>query len=82
MKDSMISDVEGGSRPFVSPQQRKALGVYVVGIDISAEELTLAPIGSYDETVVHDLGTYEGRGDADHVICMALLWNTRPILQE
>jgi 2-polyprenyl-3-methyl-5-hydroxy-6-metoxy-1,4-benzoquinol methylase len=68
-----IYDVGGGAHPYISAAQRAALGLVVVGLDISAEELASAPEGSYDATVCADLTSWRGVAEADLVICQATL---------
>ncbi|MEW6255295.1 MAG: methyltransferase domain-containing protein [Pseudomonadota bacterium] len=68
-----VYDLGGGSRPFLSVERKSELGVQVVGLDIDAAELAAAPAGAYDQTIAHDLCTYEGAGDADVIICQATL---------
>lgn len=46
-----ILDVGSGRTPFLRPEDRPERSIYV-GLDISAQELGLAPGGSYDETRV------------------------------
>src|SRR5207237_5367447 len=46
-----VLDVGSGRRPTIPPTDRPA-GVHYAGLDVSADELALAPSGSYDETVV------------------------------
>jgi 2-polyprenyl-6-hydroxyphenyl methylase/3-demethylubiquinone-9 3-methyltransferase len=46
-----VLDIGSGRRPAIPPPDRPA-GVHYVGLDISADELALAPPGSYDETIV------------------------------
>jgi SAM-dependent methyltransferase len=48
-----VLDVGSGRRPTIAPEDRPAEVEYV-GLDISAEELALAPDGAYDETVAAD----------------------------
>jgi SAM-dependent methyltransferase len=48
-----VLDVGSGRRPTIAPEDRPA-GVEYVGLDISAEELALAPEGAYDQTVAAD----------------------------
>lgn len=68
-----VYDVGGGSQPFVSLEAKQRLGLTVVGLDISAEEMALAPAGVYDRTIATDLCTFSGDGDADLVMCQATL---------
>lgn len=69
----VVYDIGGGSRPFISLQEKRRLGLTVIGIDISADELAAAPAGVYDRTITADLCTFEGLGDADAVVCQATL---------
>lgn len=71
--DMRIYDVGGGKRPFLSPDQKKELKAYVIGLDIDGNELARAPEGAYDETIATDICRFRGTGDADLVICQALL---------
>lgn len=48
-----VLDVGSGRRPTIPPEQRPA-GVHYTGLDISADELALAPDNAYDETVAAD----------------------------
>lgn len=68
-----IYDVGGGKQPFIAPPQKQALGLTVVGIDISAAELEKAPQGAYDSMVCADIAKYQGVGDGDLVFCQAVL---------
>jgi 2-polyprenyl-6-hydroxyphenyl methylase/3-demethylubiquinone-9 3-methyltransferase len=68
-----IYDVGGGKNPFLSSNAKRNLDAYVIGLDIDAAELARAPTGSYEETIVADITSYSGRGDADIVVCQTLL---------
>jgi SAM-dependent methyltransferase len=68
-----IYDVGGGKNPVVSAQLKTELGLTIIGLDIDKAELLGAPPGIYDGTICTDILTYRGRGDADLVICQALL---------
>jgi SAM-dependent methyltransferase len=68
-----VYDVGGGKGPLIDPRTKSAWGLRVVGLDLSQEELDRAPGGAYDETICADVCEYRGRGDADLVICQALL---------
>jgi SAM-dependent methyltransferase len=46
-----VLDIGAGRRPTVLPNERPA-GVRYVGLDLDADELDLAPQGSYDEAIV------------------------------
>src|SRR5436190_573097 len=69
----LIYDVGGGKAPFLSAQQKQLLRAQVLGLDISASELSQAPPGLYDGTIAADIMAYSGRGDGDVVICQTLL---------
>lgn len=71
--DSTVYDLGGGSRPCVSREQKARLGLRLVGLDVSGDELAAAPAGTYDQAIVADLCTYTGSGTADSVICQATL---------
>lgn len=68
-----VYDLGGGSNPCIRPELKQRLGLRVVGLDISVEELASAPQGAYDRTIAADLCTLRGAGDADLVICQATL---------
>jgi SAM-dependent methyltransferase len=74
---TVVYDVGGGKNPVISPQRKARLGLRVVGVDIDAAELADAPAGSYDQTACADITRYQGAGDADLVICQALLEHVR-----
>lgn len=71
--DTTLYDLGGGSRPCVSRELKDRLGLRLVGLDVSGDEMAAAPAGTYDQTIVADLCTYTGRGNADSVICQATL---------
>jgi 2-polyprenyl-6-hydroxyphenyl methylase/3-demethylubiquinone-9 3-methyltransferase len=75
--NARVYDLGGGARPFVSPSEKRRLRLFVVGLDLNAEELSKAPRGIYDEEIEADLTSFEGRGDADVVICQATLEHVR-----
>lgn len=68
-----IYDVGGGKRPYITPEQKKDLNAKIIGLDIDREELDKAPEGSYDRTICADIAQFEGDGDADLLICQAVL---------
>lgn len=68
-----VYDLGGGSRPCVGRELKDRLGLRLVGLDVSGEELAAAPEGTYDQTIVADLCTFTGIGAADSVICQATL---------
>jgi len=69
----VVYDVGGGKQPMISTALKQQLAVRVVGIDIDQRELESAPAGSYDQTICCDITKYSGCGDADVVLCQALL---------
>lgn len=77
LRGSKIYDVGGGKQPYISVDQKHALSLYVVGIDISQKELDRAPAGAYDETMCADITRVFGYGDGDVVICQAVLEHVR-----
>ena len=70
---ALVYDVGGGKQPMITVESKKELGIRVVGVDIDENELRLAPSGAYDSVVCCDITHYRGRGDADVVLCQALL---------
>lgn len=68
-----IYDVGGGKQPFIDVGVKRALGIQVVGIDISRAELDRAPMGAYDEKICADIADVKGDADGDLVICQAVL---------
>jgi SAM-dependent methyltransferase len=48
---AVVLDIGSGRRPTIPPSDRPA-GVHYTGLDLSADELALAPPGSYDEAIV------------------------------
>jgi SAM-dependent methyltransferase len=78
-KGQVVYDIGGGKRPYVSAQQKTALGLTIVGVDISQEELDRAPPGVYDRTICADISRLRGDGDADLLICLAVLEHVRDV---
>lgn len=72
-KHIVIYDIGGGKNPYIGLEQKRVLDAKIVGLDISQKELDEAPQGLYDETVCADITEYQGKQDADLVICQALL---------
>lgn len=72
-KDIVVYDIGGGKNPYISVLKKEELSIQVVGLDISGDELLRAPAGAYDKTVCADITSYIGSGDADVVLCQALL---------
>jgi SAM-dependent methyltransferase len=75
----VVYDIGGGKRPYVSAEQKAALGLTIVGVDISQDELDLAPAGVYDRTICADVSRLRGNGDADLLICLAVLEHVRNV---
>lgn len=74
-----VWDLGSGRYPMVSPDLKAREGMHVTGLDLSAEELSMAPEGAYDVSVAADATTFIGQGDADLVIshcCFEHLPNT------
>lgn len=68
-----VVDLGGGRHPAISLDVKQKRELEVIGIDISEEELDLAPDGAYDRKICADVTRYEGDGIADVVICQSLL---------
>jgi 2-polyprenyl-6-hydroxyphenyl methylase/3-demethylubiquinone-9 3-methyltransferase len=77
--NSQIYDIGGGKQPFISIDLKKTMQLSIVGIDISEEELIKAPCGAYDKTICVDIAKYRGHGDADLLICQAVLEHVRDV---
>lgn len=73
----VVYDIGGGSRPYLSATAKQEKSLTVVGTDISKAELEAAPPGAYDRTVCADITQYTGAGDADLVICQAVMEHVR-----
>ena len=74
-----VVDVGGGKNPYINPLTKSSLGLHVTGIDISQDELDRAPLGAYDATMCADIAKYRGNGDADILICQAVLEHVRDV---
>lgn len=70
-ENQTILDVGSGRRPAVPIAERPA-GCTYIGLDISAEELRMAPDGSYDVTYARDLGDREA--NLEDAVDLALSW--------
>lgn len=68
-----VWDIGGGKQPLISRALKEKLGLRIVGVDISCEELAAAPPGVYDTTIIADICNFRGAGEADLVICQAVL---------
>jgi 2-polyprenyl-6-hydroxyphenyl methylase/3-demethylubiquinone-9 3-methyltransferase len=74
-----IYDVGGGQWPYISEKVKAELQLKVCGLDIDQNELNKAPAGAYDEVICTDITKYEGKEDADFVICQAVLEHVRDV---
>lgn len=72
-----VYDLGSGSNPLVTVPTKTELNLFVIGLDISPNELDAAPAGSYDRSIVADLTTYTGNADGDLVICQSTLEHVR-----
>lgn len=72
-KGALVYDVGGGKHPLHRGEEKERRGLRIVGLDIDQGELAGAPRAAYDATIRADITAYRGRGDADVVICQALL---------
>ena len=78
MKSGMsVYDIGGGKNPVLGLKEKQRLGLRLTGLDIDAGELAASPPGIYDEQICADITEFRGRGDADLVICQALLEHVR-----
>ena len=74
-----VYDVGGGKIPYIDHRRKAELGLAVVGLDIDREELRRAPQGAYDEMICADITRFKGGGDADLIICQALLEHVKDV---
>jgi len=68
-----VLDVGGGKFPLIDASTKRRLGLRVVGLDISADELRQAPAGSYDATIVGDVATADIPESFDVILSRTLL---------
>jgi SAM-dependent methyltransferase len=71
--DATVYCIGGGKSPLIGIDEKRRKNLTLIGLDVDAEELRLAPEGSYDETICADISDYQGHQDADIVICRAVL---------
>jgi SAM-dependent methyltransferase len=74
-----VYDVGGGKIPYIDHRRKAELGLAVVGLDIDREELRRAPRGAYDEMICADITRFKGGGDADLIICQAMLEHVKDV---
>jgi SAM-dependent methyltransferase len=72
-EQATVYDVGGGSLPYLDHSTKQEYNLRVVGLDIDAIELAGAPPGIYDETICADITSYQGKENADLVICRCVL---------
>lgn len=72
-ENALVFDFGGGKQPTVDRATKANFKLNLVGIDIDPKELARAPEGTYDSIITADIATYRGDGQADIVICRALL---------
>ncbi|MFO7952549.1 MAG: methyltransferase domain-containing protein [Bacillota bacterium] len=75
----VVYDIGGGKRPYLNHEAKKRLKAYVVGFDISEEELSRAPGGIYDKIICADISCFTGNREADLVICQSLLEHVKDV---
>jgi SAM-dependent methyltransferase len=68
-----VWDVGGGKNPTIPCDRKRKMALHITGLDIDAEELAAAPAGSYDAKISGDITRFRGNGDADLIVCQALL---------
>ncbi len=68
-----ILEVGGGKIPAIPLDTKQRLGLHVVGQDISETELSMAPRGAYDATLVGDIATVPLPGRFDLIFSRAVL---------
>lgn len=74
-----VYDIGGGKRPCIPAGKKAQLNLHVTGLDIDAGELAKAPRGAYDDVICADISSFSGAGEADVVICQALLEHVRDV---
>jgi len=75
----VIYDVGGGKCPYLNYESKRHYKSYVVGVDISEEELNKAPAGIYDKKVCADISCFAGENEADLVICQSLFEHVKDV---
>lgn len=72
-----VVDLGSGSNPAIPLEEKRRLGLHVIGVDIRQDALDAAPAGGYDEAVCGDAETFSRAGVADLVISRALAEHLR-----
>lgn len=82
IKDNLtVYDIGGGKTPHISREKKHKLNLNIIGLDIDQNELNRAPVDAYDATICDDIIQHQGHGDADLVICQALLEHVKNVDQ-
>lgn len=76
-----IYDIGGGKQPYIKVESKDALGLNITGLDIDQNELNRAPEQAYDQKICTDIAQFWGQGDADLIICQALLEHVKNVDQ-
>jgi len=74
-----IYDIGGGKVPYISLSMKKELDLIIIGLDIDSQELDHAPENAYDQAIVADITEFRGNGDAELVICQAVLEHVKNV---
>lgn len=73
-KNQTVIDIGGGKIPFVNAELKDSLNLKVIGLDISEDELNLAPSGIYDKKIVSSIENFKPKTTlANFTICEAVL---------
>ncbi len=68
-----VYDIGGGKNPAIDLAKKQKYHLKVIGIDIDQNELAQAPQGYYQDTICTDITVYQGKQDADLIICLSIL---------
>jgi SAM-dependent methyltransferase len=69
----VVMDVGGGKRPAIAAGLKASLGLRVIGVDISQEEINAAPPGCYDQVICRDVTTATALPEAELVISRSVM---------
>lgn len=72
-----VLDVGGGKWPLIDQTTKRRLDLTITGLDVCAEELAAAPPGSYDRTIVGDVGTVTLTERYDLIVSQTVLEHVR-----
>ena len=70
---STVYDIGCGKNPAISIEIKEKLQAKVIGVDLSANELSQAPSGMLDNCIEANICHYRGTEDGDLLLCQALL---------